>query len=75
MGSFIKGFIKGFVNGVTYWQKAVFHNKVPRVLCWVIALLTLPVNLITTIVISIINKKVLVLLIEEIEEYEEYEEA
>ena len=46
----IKGFITGFKTAVRYWHDIVFNYKIPMGICWLIAIMLIPINVILALV-------------------------
>lgn len=42
---FIKDFYSGMLVGHEYMYTVTFNKRVPRVLCWLVSIITLPLNL------------------------------
>jgi len=72
------GFMAGVGMGVDIWYVRIFNKKIPKVLCCIIAILTIPINilglLITLIVCLRMKKSFIATLVEDMEIKEELEE-
>ena len=54
----IKAIIFGISEGVDYWEHIVFNHKLPRWACWIVAILSIPINLILMLIITIKGRSV-----------------
>lgn len=63
---FVKGMVIGMKTGVDYMDKIIFNNRVPRGICWLITIVTVPINLIVTLIMLAINKKLCITVYDDI---------
>lgn len=70
---FLESFAQGAKNAIEWWHIVAFNRKVPRCICWLIALITVPINLVIMLIGTIINKNFINIISEEMDK--ELEEA
>lgn len=55
---YIKAFFTGMKTGIDYWEVVVFDNKIPRGICWLIAIITMPINIIVMVILLASKKAI-----------------
>lgn len=69
----LEGFVQGAKEAIEWWHIVAFNRKVPKCICWLIASITVPVNLVIMLIGTIINKNFIFIVSEEMNN--ELEEA
>lgn len=53
---YVKALFIGMSVGIRYWHVVVFNRKIPVGICWLIAILMIPINILVMVVGTIINR-------------------
>lgn len=53
---YIKAGLQGFEIGVYWWHSVVFNYKVPMGICWLIAIVQVPINILVMIIWTMFNR-------------------
>ena len=53
----IEPLFTGIKTGIYYWYSVVFNYKMPIGICWLIGILTIPINIVVTLVWLMFGKQ------------------
>lgn len=54
---YLTAFFEGMRKGVSYWEIVIFENRIPRWVCWSIAIALAPINILFYAIMKLTGKE------------------